>query len=129
MDPGLKKLKKARAEIEAVLKRHDIAGFVTLHSPGWGEAFWSIWPSHSILIGDFPAIRVKSDLADFGGDLSRQRDQEDQTAQMIRTLAMSMSNCSVQFLELADILDGMLGTQTEPLAITPSPSKMNPGVH
>jgi hypothetical protein len=124
-----KKLKAARAEIEAVLKRHDIAGFVTLHAPGWGETFWNIWPSHSILAGDFPAIRIKSKLADHGGDSAKQRESQAQTAQMIHSIATSMGGCAMQFLDLADILNSKLGAEHVDKAFMPDPSKSNPGAH
>ncbi len=133
MDPGQKRLKDARAEIEAVLKRHDIAGFVTLAGPGsnaaWGEVFWNIWPSRSILVGDFPEIRVKSKLADYGGDVAKQRADQELTAGMIRHLAVSMGGCGMQFLELSQVLDQKLGAVHEDKGFFPEPSKSNPGVH
>lgn len=129
MDPTQKKLKKARAEIEAVLKRHDIAGYVSLHAPGWGEVFWNIWPSYSILIGDFPAIRIKSKAADYAGDSAKQREDQAQTAQMVHTLATSMAGCGMQFLELSEILNARLGTEHVDEGFQPDPSKSNPGVH
>jgi hypothetical protein len=129
MDPAQKKLKKARAEIEAVLKRHDIAGFVTLHAPGWGEDFWNIWPSYSILIGDFPAIRIKSKATDYGGDTVKQRADQANTAQMVHHIATSMGGCAMQFLELANVLNARLGAEHVDKGFTPDPSKLNPGTH
>lgn len=129
MSPEQKKLKDARAEIEAVLKRHDIAGFVTLHGPGWGEVFWNIWPSHSILVGDFPAIRIKSTLAEYGGDAKKQRDDQAQTAQMVHHLATSMGGCALQFLQLANLLNTKLGAEHVDKGFLPDPSKFNPGTH
>lgn len=129
MDPTQKKLKTARAEIEAVLKRHDIAGFVSLHAPGWGEQFWNIWPSYSVLVGDMPAIRVKSKAADYGGDLQRQRADQQDTAGMIHHLAISMAGCGMQFLELAQALDAQFGAEHVDKGFIPDPSKSNPGTH
>jgi hypothetical protein len=129
MDPSLKKLKDARAEIEAVLKRHDIAGFVSLHAPDWNEVFWNIWPSYSILVGDFPAIRIKSKLADYGGNVNKQREHQEQTAQMVHTLATSMGGCGMQFLELANVLNEKFGAAHEEKGFVPDPSKFNPGTH
>jgi hypothetical protein len=129
MDPVQKKLKTARAEIEAVLKRHDVAGFVTLHAPGWAEEFWNIWPSYSILIGDFPAIRIKSKAADYGGDTAKQRADQANTAQMIHSLAVAMGGCGMQFLELANDLNAKLGAEHVDKGFFPDPSKSNPGTH
>ena len=129
MDAQQKKLKQARAEIEAVLKKHDIAGFVTLHAPGWGETFWNIWPSHSILVGDFPSIRVKSKLADYGGDAAKQRAYQEHTAGMVHALATSMAGCGLQFLELADVLNSQFGAEHTDKGFFPDPSKSTRGAH
>jgi hypothetical protein len=129
MDPMQRKLKAARAEIEAVLKKHDIAGYVTLAAPGWGEVFWNIWPSYSILVGDFPAIRIKSKLADYGGDAGKQRAAQENTAQMVHHLATSMGGNAMAFLELADVLNARLGAEHVDKGFIPGPSKANPGTH
>jgi hypothetical protein len=129
VDPNHAKLKAARSEIEAVLKRHDIAGFVALHSPGWGETFWNIWPSYSILIGDFPAIRIKSKLADYGGDAARQITDQAQTAEMVHSIADATCNCGLQFAALDEVLTDKLGVEHVDKGFIPDPSKFNPGVH
>jgi hypothetical protein len=41
------KLRTAMEEIKAVIKKHDIAGVVVLHTPGYGEHFIKIDPSYS----------------------------------------------------------------------------------
>jgi hypothetical protein len=129
MDPDQKRLKDARAEIEAVLKRHDIAGFVSLHGRNWGEVFWNIWPTYSILIGDFPAIRIKSKAADYRGDTAKQVADQAQTAQMVHHLATSMGGCAVQFLELAGIVNAAVNAEHVDLGFKPDPGKSNPGAH
>ncbi|MGE4241756.1 hypothetical protein [Ramlibacter sp.] len=129
LHPTQEMLKAARAEIESVLKKHDIAGFVTLHAPGWGETFWNIWPSHSCLIGDFPAIRVKSKLADYLGNVQVQREHQQNTAGMVYTLGTSMAGCGLQFLELSTMLDAHLGAEHTEKGFTPDPSRFNPGTH
>lgn len=128
MDPAQKKLKDARAEIEAVLKKHDIAGFITLHAPGWAEEFWNIWPSYSILTGDFPAIRIKSKAADYPSPEAQRADQQN-TAQMIHSLAQALGGCALQFMELAEVLNARLGAEHVDKGFHPDPSKLNPGVH
>lgn len=77
------KLKKAKAEIEAVLDKYDISGAVVLHSPGFGEHFMKIDPSYSCAFFDkIPGgmgIRVRARLQeDFQGDaLKRHKATED----------------------------------------------------
>ncbi len=129
MDEKQKKLKDARAEIEDVLKRYDIAGFVSLHGEDWGEVFWNIWPSYSILIGDFPSIRIRSKLAEYGGNSTKQQYDQVQTAQMIKHLATTMGGCAIQFLELSEIIDAKLDAVHEDTKFIPDPSKLNPGTH
>jgi len=130
MDKAQKKLKKAREEIEAVLKKHNIAGFVSLHAaPGWGEVFWDIWPSYSILSGDFPTISLKSKLASYGGNAELQRRDQEQTAQMVHHLATSMGQCAMQFLELSQVLDVKLGAEHSDKGFFPDASKSNPDLH
>lgn len=122
-------LKAARAKIEAILKEHDIAGFVTLHAPGWGETFWNIWPSHSILKGDFPAIRIVSKMADYVGRPAKQFEHQAQTAEMAHHLATSMAQAGLQFLELSDSLTATFNAKHEDLGFIPEPSKHNPDLH
>jgi hypothetical protein len=129
MDPTQAKLKAARAEIEAVLKKHDIAGYVSLHAPGWGEVFWNIWPSYSILVGDLPEVRMKSKASDYLGDTVKQREHQKHTANMVHHLATSMAGCGMQFLRLSDAVNTMLGAEHVENGFYPDPSKSNPGVH
>ncbi|MGE4244043.1 hypothetical protein [Ramlibacter sp.] len=124
-----KKLKDARAEIEAVLKKHDVAGFVTLHAPGWGETFWNIWPSYSILIGDLPAVRIKSKAADYLGNVTLQREHQQHTAGMVHALSTSMAGCGMQFLQLADAVNRALNAEHTDKGFYPDPSRFNPGTH
>lgn len=43
------KLRQAMEEIKAVLKKHDIAGVVVLHSPGYGEHYTKLSTSYSAI--------------------------------------------------------------------------------
>lgn len=119
----------ARAKIEAILKEHDIAGFVSLHGPDSGEVFWNIWPSYSILKGDIPAIRIVSKAADYAGKPGRQAFEVAQTAQMVNHLAVTLGQCGLQFLELSSIVDDALGTSHTLTGRVSGPNKSNPDVH
>ena len=129
LHPTQHKLKNPRAEIEAVLKKHDIAGFVTLHAPGWGETFWNIWPSYSVLIGDFPAIRIRSKASDYAANPGKRVQDQENTAGMLHTLSTSMGGCGLQFLELSQAVDGAFGAAHTDQGFQPDPSRFNPGVH
>lgn len=58
------KLKKAMAEILAILDKHDINGSVVLHSPGYGEHFMKVDASYSCAKIEQtiqgPAVRIKA---------------------------------------------------------------------
>lgn len=121
-------LKAARAKIEAVLKEHDLAGFVTLHGPGWSEVFWSLWPSYSVIKGDFPSVRIVSKAADYKSPKDQEFAQA-MTAEMVHSLGITMAECSLQFLELSEIVDAKFGTVHNDNGFVPDPSKLNPGTH
>jgi hypothetical protein len=87
------KLIQARAEIEAILTKHDIAGHVILHNaPGESEIFLRLTPSYSKL-REIPAgshgvtFRLVSDTADYGGDTVAQARDLAATANMVRSFA------------------------------------------
>lgn len=121
-------LKAARAKIEAIFKEHDIAGYVTLHGPGYGEVFWSLWPSYSIIVGDFPTIRIKSLRKDYPSD-EAQGEHIRLTVEMVHHLATTMGGNGMAFLELATFLDAEFGATHSDKEFEPDPGKLNPGVH
>lgn len=105
--PDQRRLKIARAEIEAVLRKHDIAGVVTLHTPGMAEFFYDIRPSYSCAWIDEAAgaLRVKSKLADYGGDATVQQHDQAATANMTRSLADALDQAAGMFSSIAQIVD------------------------
>ena len=125
MNKDQAKLKSARKKIEAVLREYDIAGLVSLHSGGdWGELFWNIWPSWSILQGDFPSIRIKSLPSQLTPEqLPKELERRTATSAAIHHLATSMGGVVIQFLELSKILDEKLGAEhtNERFESDPSP--------
>ncbi len=59
------KLKKAAEEIKEILSRYDIAGLITLHTPGHAEFINEVSPSYSCLTITEDMARVKTKRADF----------------------------------------------------------------
>lgn len=69
------KLKKAMEEIKVILKRHDIAAHVVLHTPGFSEYLLEIQPTYSCAKFEGAGIvRFKAKKEDFG-DSAELRDQ------------------------------------------------------
>lgn len=54
------KLKKAAEQIKEILKEHDIAAVVVLHTPGHSEYLYQISPSYSIAKIEGNELRIRS---------------------------------------------------------------------
>ena len=54
------KLKKAAEQIKAILKEHDIAGIVVLHTPGHSEYLYEINPTYSVAKIEGEELRIRS---------------------------------------------------------------------
>jgi hypothetical protein len=72
------KLKVAAEEIKEILRKYDIAGAVSLHSPGHGEHFLHLNPSYSCasIVSD-KEIRFYSKLKDYKSKEEQMQKQED----------------------------------------------------
>jgi hypothetical protein len=105
--PDQQRLKIARAEIEAVLKKHDLAGVVVLHTPGMAEFFHDIRPSYSCAwIDDAAGIaRARSVLADYGGDKQRQAHDRVATANMAACLFDGLWRAAGTFGAVSEAVD------------------------
>lgn len=115
--PDQQRLKIARAEIEAVVKKHDLGALVVLHTPGMTEFFYDITPSYSCVWIDEAAgqLRVKSKLADYGGDKEAQVRDQAATANMIHALANDAYSAANMFGSVAPFIDERLRAEhTEP---------------
>lgn len=131
-DQNRKRLKKAKDEILAVFKKYDCAGYVVMHRPGWTEVFWDIKPSYSILRGDLPSVRIRSKLLeDFGGDVEKQKFNNEQTCQMIHGLAGHMGFNAMTFLELDNVLTVKLNPEHVYVdsGFIPDPAPIDDDVH
>jgi len=107
------KLKKAKAEIEAVLDKYDIAGAVVLHSPGFGEHFMKIDPSYSCAffdkLPDGVAIRVRARLQeDFQGDALKRHKAAENTANLFDIFANLIGKQALYSIETFELLKTQL---------------------
>lgn len=122
--PDQQRLKIARAEIEGVLKKHDLAGVVFLHTPGMLEFFYDIRPSYSCARIDeqLGMARFKSKLADYNGDAKAQQHDQAATANMLHGFAMDIGRTGLMFLDIAKHSDQAFGvTSHTPGALVPDP--------
>jgi hypothetical protein len=98
MNPTEIKLKVAAEEIKEVLRKHDLAAAVALHSPGHGEYFVHINPSYSCAyMYNDNEVRFHSKRVDYKTAEEQIQKQSD-TANMMNvltdTIAFLFSNIS-----------------------------------
>jgi hypothetical protein len=115
---GNERLLAARAEIEAVLKHHDIAGFVVLHCPSFTEIFADYQPSYSKLhvehLNHGFKVHLRSKLEDYGGDVDAQVRDQAATAQMVRSFAEALGRSAMSMIELSEYVDKKLNAEHTP---------------
>lgn len=121
--PDQQRLKIARAKIEGILKEHDLGAVVVLHTPGMTEFFYDVTPSYSCAWIDEAAgqLRVKSKLADYGGDKNAQMLDQAATANMMHGLAADLLSAADMFGGIAPFLDGKLRAEHTGPSFTPDP--------
>lgn len=121
--PDQQRLKVARAKIEGILKEHDLGGVVILHTPGMTEFFYDVTPSYSCVWIDEAAgqLRMKSKLADYGGDKAAQLKDQAATANMVHGLAGDLSNAAGMFGSIAPFIDRALRAEHTDPTHTPDP--------
>jgi hypothetical protein len=80
------KLKVAAEEIKEILRKHDIAAVVTLHSPGHGEYFFHLNPSYSCAyVYNDNELRFYSKKEDYNSP-EEQFEKQNATVNMMRIL-------------------------------------------
>lgn len=121
--PDQQRLKIARAEIEGVLKKHDLGAVVVLHTPGMTEFFYDITPSYSCCWIDEAAgqLRMKSRAADYGGDKDAQLRDQAATANMVHGLAEDLRSAAGMFGSIAPVLDRALRAEHTEAVHKPDP--------
>lgn len=123
--PDQARLKRARAEIEAVMQKHDLAGVCILHTPGMTEWFYQVNPSYSRLFVDEAAgvARVKSRLIDYGGDRQAQLLDQACTANMTAGLQGELLRGAGMFGYLQQVVDHAMRAEHTPANFVPDPSE------
>lgn len=103
------KLKKAIAEIEEVIAKHDIAAVVVLHTPGHSEFIIRISPSYSCATVDGDKLRIRAKLTEFNGDKKALEKTVTNTSNMLNVLANTMGKTSLTLLDVSEHLDKHVG--------------------
>ena len=123
--PDQARLKVARTEIEAILRKHDLAGVVVLHTPGMTEFFYDVQPSYSCACIDeeHHAVRIKSVGADYGGDRQAQRHDLSATSNLFFAVASDLNDAAGMFAEIAGAVDLLTNAKHTAAVHVPDPTE------
>jgi hypothetical protein len=109
------KLKTAMEEIKAIMKKHDIGGWVILHTPGHSEFLNKLDPSYSCITitpdakGDF--VRFKSKIADYGGDKNAWLKKTTDSLNLLQSICETGSNTLLPIMDLTERLEKELNAE------------------
>lgn len=110
MNPKLK-LKVAAEEIKEILRKHDIAATVALHTPGHGEYFFHFHTSYSVAyIIEDGEVRFHSKAKDFKSP-QEQDEKNAATSNMMRILADITALNFKNVHSFSEHLDKLLGAE------------------
>lgn len=114
------KLKKAMSEIKAILQKHDVAGVVVIHAPGYGEELIYLTPSYSCAtLHANGELRFKAKAADFGGDTQKRNQKIKDTANMMAILSERVGINALNLINASEMLDGAAGADHDKGTFTP----------
>lgn len=117
VDPnmGSERLKEIMAEINAVLKEHDVAGYVVLVEPGMSEYRLALTPSWSALRYETNSdgakgIRFRAKRADFESKAAQKKAIED-TVNLLAHLTDVISLHLSGFIKLRELVEQKLDVE------------------
>jgi hypothetical protein len=108
------KLKKAVAEIKEILMKYDIAGIVTVHTPGFSEYINHISPTYSCAsLDDLSGrLELRAKKEHFKNAIDRNNSLAG-TANMFRMLSESVGGQALNLLQASEAVDRALGATHE----------------
>ena len=104
------KLKKAAEEIKEILKKHDIAATIALHTPGHTEFLLELTPSYSCATVNQDHIRFKAKKEDFNNELKRHEVIRD-TSNMMSGLSETVARNAMMLISVSEQLDKITGAE------------------
>lgn len=104
------KLKKAMEQIKEILREHDIAAYVVLHTPGYSEYLNHISPSYSCAKheGD-NGVRFKAKAEDYNGSKEVRNQKIKDTVNMVGHFADATSRDALNYIQLTEELQKITG--------------------
>lgn len=119
MDAIQTKLKIARMEIEAIIKKHDLGSIIILHTPGMSEFFYDIRPSYSCAWIEGEVFRMKSKLEQYNGDKERREYEQTMTAQMFDAFAEQLNGAAGMFIPISQLVTNATRAEHTPGEFVP----------
>lgn len=102
-------------EIKKILRRHDIGGIITIHTPGFSEYYLHLNTSYSVAKITGNSIRIRAKIQeDYGGDVEKWKEDVAATLNMLHLLGFTSGQLSMQLLELSEDLDKKVGATHYP---------------
>lgn len=101
------KLKVAMTEIKAILLKHDIAGVVILHTPGFSEYLNHITPSYSCATLEDSKFMIKAKKEHFKTEEERLEKLRN-TANMMHHLSENNARIAMNMIEASEVTDRFL---------------------
>lgn len=119
------KLKVAMEEIKAVLEKHDIAGAVILHTPGYGEHLLKLGTSYSCCKIEGGTCRIKATKEDYGS--SKLRDQAlTDTSNMLEIMSrLAFETFTLPLMHMSEKLDKVIDVKHDDKGYTSHETQNN----
>ena len=108
-----KRLQAIVEELNAVFKKHNIAGFVALHEPGAVEFKHYLTPTYSCVKLDMDTgeARIRARLQDHGGDVEKLQQIKSDTANMLHMLSYIAGHEGMNLITLSEHMDKLTGAE------------------
>lgn len=108
------KLKKAAEEIKKILVENDIAGIISIHTPGFSEYINYLTTSYSCIIVEKDLIRARARLQeDYKGDIALWKMDVKNTCDMLHHLSTVGGPQLLAILELSKQMDEVANAEYE----------------
>lgn len=122
MTPPLKyspKLKQAMAQIRTILREHDIAGAMVLHTPGYSEYYVHLTPTYSIMTAEPNQEGFRIKMSKEEQRLPENLQKLSDTCNMVDLLGTNMGSLSLPLLDLYVSLKELLEITNTDTSHTP----------
>lgn len=103
------KLKMAMEEIKAIIKKHDIAAAIVIHTPGHSEYLNALNPSYSCMeYGGRGKVTFKTKSSHYGGDKKKRDQMAKDTSNMLHAIGMTAGQQAMTIIELSKFFDDFI---------------------